>query len=161
MGAIKFGAQHRDSKKSYLADPRRIPGWDPEPRHLSILVVDDNQDFAESLAILLRMSGHDVRAVFDGPSAVKTAAEWHPQVVLQDIEMPGMSGYGVARALRQLPVVRDAMLIALSGSQYRHKSEQAGFNYHLIKPVDFVELHRLLDRAANDAAHADPNASAA
>jgi CheY-like chemotaxis protein len=80
-----------------------------------VLVVDDSQDGADTLARLLRMEGHDVRAAADGPSALAAAAAFRPDVVLLDIGLPRMDGYEVAAQLRQLPEVRSALLVALTG----------------------------------------------
>jgi len=120
-----------------------------------ILVVDDNEDSAESLAILLRMSGHDVQIAHDGPSAVELAHVSSPEVVLLDIGLPGMSGYEVARRLRSRAGAATALLIALTGygqREDRRRSQEAGFDLHLVKPVDPVELERAL--ASLDSARA-------
>jgi CheY-like chemotaxis protein len=96
-----------------------------------------------SLALLLRRYGHEVRTAYDGPSALGIAAEYAPQVVLQDIGLPGMSGYEVARILRQHAATADSLLVAISGYGQAEDlllSREAGFDYHLVKPVDFDEL---------------------
>ena len=111
---------------------------------LHILVVDDNEDAADSQAMLLRMDGHEVKTAYGGPSAMRIAMDWCPQAIVQDIGMPGMSGYEVARALRQYPVTRHALLIAVSGTEDRGRSKEAGFDHHLVKPVDFDELRKIL-----------------
>jgi PAS domain S-box-containing protein len=117
----------------------------PPARH--VLVVDDNQDSAESLGTLLKLLGHEVRTAHDGPSALETAREFRPEVVLLDIGMPGMNGYDVARRMRTMPEVRDALLVAQTGwgqDDDRRQSKEAGFNDHLVKPVDLDDLQRLL-----------------
>ncbi len=114
---------------------------------LRVLVVDDNRDAAESLAKLLKALGNEVRITYDGPSALEEAATFRPNVVLLDIGLPGMSGYDVARRMRQMPEVKDAVLIAQTGwgqDEDRRLSEEAGFNAHLVKPLDATELRRLL-----------------
>jgi signal transduction histidine kinase/CheY-like chemotaxis protein len=116
------------------------------PKSLRILVVDDNRDAANSLASLLAARAHHVRAKYDGESSLEEASRFHPDVVLLDIGLPGMSGYEVARRLRngnQRPI-----LIAVTGygqSEDRRLSFEAGFHFHLVKPIEFFELERLLD----------------
>jgi PAS domain S-box-containing protein len=111
-----------------------------------ILVVDDNVDAAESLAMLLRLAGHDVHVAHNGPEALRAAA-FSPEVVLLDIGLPGMNGYDVARRWRQDPASRNALLVAVTGygqDEDRRRSAEAGFDYHLTKPVDPEALRRLL-----------------
>ncbi len=112
-----------------------------------ILVVDDNRDAAESLALLLEVGGHQVRVCHDGPSALGTAAEFCPEAVLLDIGLPGMNGYEVARRLRALPGANGLLLVALTG--YGQQEDQrlaleAGFDHHLVKPADLGVLAALL-----------------
>jgi PAS domain S-box-containing protein len=114
---------------------------------LRILVVDDNVDSTESLALLLRLQGHEVRTARDGPSALELAATFRPEVLLLDIGMPGMSGYEVARQTRQMPEVSNAFLVAQTGwaqDEDRRRALEAGFDHHLVKPVDFAALEQLL-----------------
>ncbi|HEX9945131.1 MAG TPA: PAS domain-containing protein [Thermoanaerobaculia bacterium] len=118
---------------------------------LRILVVDDNEDSAESLAVWLRLIGHDARTAHDGPRALEMAMEFHPEVVLLDIGMPGMNGYDVARRLRQEPATQKAMIVAMTGwgqEEDRRRSQEAGFDRHLVKPVDPKGLNDLLARIA-------------
>ena len=117
---------------------------------LRIMVVDDYVDAAESLAILLRMEGHEVRTAHCGLQAIELAQEFRPQVALLDIGLPGLNGYEVANRLRALPETQEAMLIALTGygqNEDRSRSQIAGFNHHLLKPVNFVTLAELLASA--------------
>ena len=112
-----------------------------------ILVVDDNKDSVETLSALLRIMGYEVRMSYDGPSALEAAAAFRPHVVLLDIGLPGMSGYDVARRMRQMPEVSDAVLIAQTGwgqDDDKRRAEEAGFNAHMVKPVDTAQLKRLL-----------------
>jgi signal transduction histidine kinase/ActR/RegA family two-component response regulator len=112
-----------------------------------VLVVDDNRDAAESLAQLLKLKGHEVRAVFDGPSALDAARTYQPDVILLDIGLPRMDGYEVARRLRDQPECCKTCLVALTGygrEEDRRRSEQAGFDFHLVKPVEPAELHDML-----------------
>ncbi|HEY1377292.1 MAG TPA: ATP-binding protein [Gemmataceae bacterium] len=118
----------------------------PALQSLRVLVVDDNVDAAESLAVLLRAAGHDARTAHSGPEAVAAAAV-RPTAVVLDIGLPGMDGYAVARELRRRPETAGAKLIALTGygqDADRDKAREAGFDHHLTKPVEFDELQRLL-----------------
>ncbi len=111
-----------------------------------ILVVDDNVDAADALAELLRDYGHEVRAVHDGPSAIREAALRRPDIVLLDIGMPGFDGYEVARRMRTGLGLK-ATLVALTGfgeARHRRLSRDAGFDQHVTKPVDITKLERLL-----------------
>ncbi len=122
-------------------------GEPPAAAARRILVVDDNRDAADSLGLLLRFLGHEVRVAHDGPAALEAARAWRPAVVLLDIGMPGMDGYAVARALRALPELEGVVLIALTGwgqEEDRRRSRAAGFDHHLIKPVDLEALQALL-----------------
>ncbi len=112
-----------------------------------ILVVDDSVDATESLAMLLRTLGHEVRTAHDGSAALEVAATFRPDVVLLDIGLPGMSGYEVARQLRQLPGWEDVFLAALTGygqEEDRRQALEAGFDAHLIKPTSLDALEQLL-----------------
>lgn len=117
------------------------------PQGFRVLVVDDNTDAAESLAMILQMSGHVARVAHDGDQAVKVAREFKPQIVFLDIGMPGKNGYEVARELRQTPAARDSVLVALTGwgaEDDRARSRAAGFDHHLTKPADFGAVEQLL-----------------
>ena len=115
--------------------------------HGRILVVDDNKDSADSLAMLLRLKGNDIRTAHDGVEALEVADTFHPETVLLDIGLPKLNGYDVARRIRQQPWGRDILLIALTGwgnDTDRRLSQEAGFNFHLVKPVDFTALEAML-----------------
>jgi PAS domain S-box-containing protein len=117
---------------------------------LRILVVDDNNDAAQSLSLLLSCEGHSVSLAYDGHAALEKALTEQPQVLLLDIGLPGMDGYTVARTLRQDPKLKAAYLIALSGYGQKEDKEQAkiaGFDDYLTKPVNFDELRSALNRA--------------
>jgi signal transduction histidine kinase len=117
------------------------------PQDLRILIVDDNRDSANSLAMLLRLQGYETLTAYDGKSALRVVEDTHPHVVLQDLGMPGMSGYEVARRLSEEPSTRTTVLFALSGygtAEDKQRSREAGFRDHLVKPVDFDLLQRLL-----------------
>ena len=125
--------------------PQRIVPEKIPPRR--ILVVDDNVDAADSLAMLLRVIGHDVRTAHDGQAALEAARASRPEVVLLDIGLPYMSGLDVARHLRSDLGAHDVVLIALTGygqDEDRRRSEEAGFNGHLVKPVDFRDALQAL-----------------
>jgi CheY-like chemotaxis protein len=114
---------------------------------LRVLVVDDNVDTAESLAMLLRRYGHDVEVAHTGPTALRLAQEHPPDVVLLDIGLPGMDGLQVAHKLRQQERMENVRLIATTGYGSdcdRQHCHDAGFDYHLLKPVDFAKLQELL-----------------
>jgi CheY-like chemotaxis protein len=112
-----------------------------------ILVVDDNRDSAESLSLLLQTLGNDVRTAHDGLEAVELAKEQQPELVLLDLGLPGLNGYEVAREIRRLPWGKGTVLIALTGwgqEEDRRRSAEAGFDHHLVKPVDTVRLRSIL-----------------
>ena len=119
----------------------------PTIRPLRVLVVDDNEDTVLSFSMLLKASGHDVRTAHDGPTAVQAALDYRPSVVLLDIGLPGLNGYEVAKRIRQHPVLKNVVLVALTGyGRYsdRQTSLQAGFNHHLVKPARFEQLEQIL-----------------
>ena len=112
-----------------------------------ILVVDDNRSNAESLEVLLRAMGQEVYTAFDGATALEIARQHHPDVVLLDIGLPGIDGYEVARRCREDPELARMTLVAMTGygqDSDRRRSQEAGFNAHLVKPVDREELRLLL-----------------
>ena len=122
------------------------------PNSRKVLVVDDNVDGAESLALLLRLDGHEVRLAHDGPSALAAAPAFRPEVILLDIGLPGgMDGYQVARRLRQLPGLGEAFLVALTGygqEEDRRRSREAGCDAHLVKPAATAAVRDLFARLA-------------
>jgi CheY-like chemotaxis protein len=118
------------------------------PERHRILVVDDNEDAANSLArVLARLYGQDVRVAHDCPSALGIAPEFRPEVVLLDIGMPGMDGHEVARRLRQGPETGGVLLVAPTGwgqESDRRQSRDSGFDLHLVKPVDAEQIRDLI-----------------
>ncbi|HWI15450.1 MAG TPA: ATP-binding protein [Burkholderiales bacterium] len=115
----------------------------------NILVVEDNPDAAESLSLLLRLHGHQVRTAGDGPAALDMTGEFHPDVLLIDIGLPGMDGYELARRLRRKTTLQGATFIAISGySEARDKlrSAQAGYDYNLVKPVSIAAVEETIAR---------------
>jgi len=112
-----------------------------------LLVVDDNEDAAVSLAALLGAAGHDVRVAYDGASAIEIAKSFLPALVLLDLGMPGMTGYDVANALRLMPELKKLKIAALTGwgqDEDRRKSVAAGCHYHLVKPPDLALLKTII-----------------
>ena len=112
-----------------------------------VLVVDDNQDAATTLALLLKLTGHEAHTRFDGSAGVEAAEDLRPQVIILDISMPGMDGYQACRFIREQPWGRPILLIALSGygqEDDKRRSREAGFDAHLVKPVDLAALKGLL-----------------
>jgi two-component system, sensor histidine kinase len=110
---------------------------------LRVLVVDDNEDAADALVMLLQAFGHLTRTAYDGVSALREAAQFHPDVVVCDIGLPGLDGHQVAARLRADPSLAGALLIAATGwggEEDRRKALAAGFDLHLTKPVDALAL---------------------
>ena len=109
-----------------------------------VLVVDDNEDIAQSTAQVLKLSGHDVQTAHDGPSAIEAARACRPDVILLDIGLPGMDGYDVAGLLRQERELKNTVIIAVSGFAEEldpSRSQAAGFDHHLVKPVELRHPH--------------------
>lgn len=138
-----------------LTDMTDLPEEEPpapqeqEMRRRRILVVDDNVDAAMSLAIILEMAGHEVHTAHDGLDAVDAAGEFRPDVVLLDIGLPGLSGLDVARRIRQEAWGAEVSLVALTGwgqEEDRRNTQEAGFDAHLVKPVEHSDLMTLLAR---------------
>jgi CheY-like chemotaxis protein/two-component sensor histidine kinase len=117
------------------------------PPSLRILIVDDNRDAADSLAMLLRTSGHDIHTAYDGLEAMQVANEFQPEVVLLDIGLPKIDGHEVAQRLRRESWAQHACLIAVTGwsdETDRARSRAAGFDHHLVKPLDTGHLAQVL-----------------
>jgi len=143
------------------AAPPPLPGTDVE-RH-RILIVDDNTDAADTLAMLCRLGGHEVEVAYDGQACLPLARDFQPQIVMLDIGLPGLDGYEVARRLRDSENSRNALLVAISGygqPMDEARSRAAGFDAHYVKPIDQANLQTILSRrhqepaaAATQAAH--------
>jgi two-component system OmpR family response regulator len=119
----------------------------PTAASRSILVVDDNHDAAESLAILLELRGHRVRVARDGPAAIAAASSTEFDFILLDLGLPGMDGFAVARELRQRIGAAGPRVVALTGhgrAEDRERTRAAGFHQHLTKPVTREQLDTLL-----------------
>ena len=118
-----------------------------------VLIVDDNRDSADSLSMLLQITGNKTFVAHDGLEAIETAEQQRPDVMLLDIGLPRLDGHEVCRRIREQPWGRDIIMIALTGwgqEDDRRKSEEAGFNGHLVKPVDYDELLGLLGELTNE-----------
>jgi CheY-like chemotaxis protein len=115
-----------------------------------VLIIEDNHDTAETLRTLLELAGHEVAVAYAGPIGVETARRVQPEVVLSDLGLPGMDGFAVARALRHDPATAGARLIAVTGygqEEDQRRARAAGFDQHLVKPVDPAELLRVVETA--------------
>jgi PAS domain S-box-containing protein len=113
-----------------------------------VLVVDDNRDSADSMAILLGSRGHEVRVAYDGPDAIAEAGVFKPHLALLDIGLPGMDGYQLAQRLRGSPAGKSMILAAMTGygqEEDKSRSQTAGFDHHLIKPVPLQAIEEILD----------------
>jgi PAS domain S-box-containing protein len=116
-----------------------------------VLVVDDNEDGAESLAMLLEFHGHETHQAYDGVEAIAAAERLRPDAVLLDIGLPRLNGYETCRRIREQPWGKDMFLVALTGwgtEEDRQRSGEAGFDTHMVKPVDYDELLRLLEKTS-------------
>ena len=130
-----------------------VPSNDPVRRPASIghrvLVVDDNVDGAESMAMLLQLEGHEALIAHDAYKAMELAEQQRPEAIILDIGLPGMNGYEACETIRQKPWGKNLVLIAVTGwgqEEDRNKSKEAGFNAHIVKPVDHDALLRLLSQ---------------
>jgi CheY-like chemotaxis protein len=155
--ARSAGLGHGSEFLVYLPHAPADPGSDaeraeikpsvPAARALRVLIADDNRDSADSLGMLLEMSGHEIHVAHDGPQALALAAEKRPDVALLDIGMPGMDGYEVAIRIRKAPWGADVTLIAITGwgqEDNRRLARNAGFDHHLTKPMDSAILDSIL-----------------
>ncbi|MGE0592785.1 MAG: PAS domain S-box protein [Vicinamibacterales bacterium] len=138
---------HEPAPAALPASPEPAGGHGP----LRILIVDDNRDGADALAMLLRLEGHETQVVYDGFAALEHATRLRPDVMLLDIGMPRLNGLDVCRAIRAEPWGRHVTLVALTGwgqDTDRQRSASAGFDAHLVKPLDQQALSRLLAETA-------------
>jgi signal transduction histidine kinase/DNA-binding response OmpR family regulator len=142
-----------------------VPGSGPAPngalvptKSRRILVVDDSRDSALSLAMLLRLLGNDVATAHDGPAALEVAQRFGPEIAFLDIGLPGMDGFELARRLRTLPGLRKVRLAALTGygsAEDRRRSQEAGFDRHLVKPMEMETLQAVLEDFWPEPGHAE------
>jgi signal transduction histidine kinase/CheY-like chemotaxis protein len=141
----------------------RLPGWSVPPEAEApavrepvasprrVLVIEDHEDAREMMALMLKDAGHQVYQASDGAEGLAVALRERPDVAIVDIGLPGLSGYEIAVRLRATPEGTHMLLVALSGyglAEDRRRSTEAGFDHHLVKPVDFGQLTRVLSRAA-------------
>jgi PAS domain S-box-containing protein len=140
------------SKPSVSSEPESTVESSPERR---ILIVDDNRDSADSLAMLLEITGNKTYLAHDGVEALEAVEKYRPEVVLLDIGLPRLDGHEVCRRIREKPWGKNIVIIALTGwgqEDDRRKSEEAGFNGHLVKPVDYDKLLELLSSSTTRSA---------
>jgi CheY-like chemotaxis protein len=134
-----------------LAEPGRRPVEDlsTQAAHVSrrVLIVDDNEDSAKSLALMLRIDGHEVRVAHSGLTGMEEARAFRPEFMLLDINLPGMNGFEVARRLRLDPDLRGMTIAAMTGygqKEDRRRTQEAGFDHHLVKPVNPDMIYELM-----------------
>lgn len=128
-------------------DPSPAPAQPIHATARRILLVDDNRDSVESLALLLALAGHETKTALDGFEAIEQAESYRPEVILLDIGLPRMNGYDVCRTIRTKPWGKNIVVIALTGWGHdddRRRTAEAGFTGHLVKPVDYANLMNLL-----------------
>ena len=136
--------------------PRLVAGQGRRNEHTitrRVLVADDNRDAAESMGMLLRLMGNEVRTVHDGLQAVTEAEAFQPDVILLDIGMPRLNGYDAARRIREQRWSQGAVLVALTGwgqDEDKRRASEAGFDRHFTKPVNPADLERLITEARAD-----------
>ena len=138
---------HHQLMWSEMHDDVRRYGFAHAKRRLRVLVVDDLYDTAFLLSLIVKRMGHDVRMAHDGITAVSIAERFLPEVVFLDISMPGKDGYETCRSLRQLPWGRGATIIAVTshdGKADLDRSALAGFDRHIVKPMEFHTLRSIL-----------------
>ena len=144
---VKLPAMYSDE----MTLPQEQESMNEDPGRRRVVVADDNKDSAESLFLMLRLVGNEVRTAHDGLEAFELVEAFRPDAALLDIGMPRLNGYEVARRIRAEPWGRRVLLIALTGwgqEEDRRRSSEAGFDHHLVKPVDPVLLQKLLVNAA-------------
>jgi signal transduction histidine kinase len=160
-GRVRARSRGRGCGSSFaFCLPAEDAAMDPAPRrsasagatiHRRLVLVDDNVDAVESLAMILRRAGHDVSTAYDATAALRMIDEHRPDLAFLDIGLPGMDGYALAREIRSRPHLRHIVLIALTGygkPEDRRRAKEAGFDHHLTKPAGMAELQRVLGRAA-------------
>jgi CheY-like chemotaxis protein len=125
----------------------------PNRDGLRVLVVDDNEDSAQTLGSLVRVWGYEAHTAFNGLAALVEANDFRPDVVLCDLTMPGIDGYKVAESVRHHAALSGTLLVAVTAhgdDDHRRRAARAGFHAHLVKPVDTDGLHRLLNAQADN-----------
>lgn len=145
---IVIDQQQESREPSAITTPSNGGRASTNHHNFRVLVVDDNIDSAESMALFLNFGGHEVRVAHDGPEALQVAREFHPQIVLLDIGLPGMDGYEVAQGLREDQPLPETVIIAMTGygqAEDRQRSKESGFDHHLTKPVDHDTLSSIIN----------------
>jgi len=140
---VRLPIQIRTSEEKEII----VPENGTHPESYRILIVDDNEASAKTLGWTLEILGHEARLAHEGKKAIEMAKAYLPDVILLDIGLPGMNGYEVCRALRQEPMLKDAVIIAQTGwgqKEHRQLSQEAGFNHHLVKPISMGILQEIL-----------------
>ena len=136
---------------------------DPAAGRLRVLVVDDNVDAANSLAMLLALvDDHDVQVAYDGLAAIEAAQAHRPDIFLLDLGMPGLSGFEVARRLRARAEFAHALIVALTGwgtERDRARTRESGFDEHLVKPVEPETIRAVMGRYRRPRTSSDVEAS--
>jgi CheY-like chemotaxis protein len=145
-----FGGPFSAALRSALSDHNKFASEDEVMSRslLRILVVDDDRDTADSLAVLLSMSGHPAQPAYDAASALNVARQSYPYLVFLDLAMPGVSGFRLAEQLRGVPGMEDSVLVCITGyagPNYQEAARQVGFTHFLLKPIDPQEVVRLVD----------------
>ena len=144
---VRWPLPMQETEEGVPAVPKGPPARE---RSVRVLLVDDSVDAAESLALLLRLWGHEAVVANDGPGALQLVEKQRPDVALLDIGLPGMDGYELARQLRRRPGFERTVLVALTGwgqEEDRRRSQEAGFDHHFVKPVELSALQDLLAQA--------------
>jgi signal transduction histidine kinase/FixJ family two-component response regulator len=144
---VRLPLAQASASTRHAAQGERHPGSVAGRR---VLVVDDNQDFANSLALILRAMDNDVRVVHDGPAGLAAAREFRPDIAFLDIGLPGLNGYDLARHLREHPATATATLVAITGwgqDKDRQRAFASGFDHHLVKPVETQRVLAILGAA--------------
>jgi two-component system CheB/CheR fusion protein len=143
--ALPLAAEGADAASSTRSRGDGAAGGQTAKR---VLIADDNEDAGETLAMMLRMLGHEVRTATNGMDAISEGEAFEPALICLDLGMPVLDGLGAARAMRQQPWGKRALLVAMTGygqDEDRRKTREAGFDVHLVKPVDPMEIIRMLE----------------
>jgi CheY-like chemotaxis protein len=147
---IKLPAMPKGAKAVSAQHTPAAAAKEPPRKLCRVLVVDDNEDSAESLGMLLRIMGHEVKTANDGEGAIGVAEKFKPDVAILDIGLPKLNGYDLAKQIRAQRWAKDVVLVALTGwgqEEHRRRSAESGFNHHLTKPVEFDVLQQILASA--------------
>ena len=135
------------SMEKPMANPTHVTQHAPQATALKVLIADDNEDSAMTLAMILKIMGSEVCTAHDGMEAVEVATAFRPDVILLDIGMPRLNGYEACRRIREQPWGEKIVLVALTGwgqDEDKRRSQEAGFTHHMVKPIDPAVLKKLL-----------------